>query len=247
MRFRSILLAANVIAGSFLWSATRPEPTTGRAAIECVTAADVAAVREDPSNFRAIARACRPELERALDMLGAPVSAADVVTASVISYRMAPYGSSTATSLDELLRSARLQCGSYAMLTMWLLDPLHRARTWVIGFHGGAVGHHAQLLYRHDDGSLLLDPTVGLIAVTDYDDLLRGKGARLASVAPPPTGNQEIADYRETVGRALRRGEYRPSDALYLYDDLALLTGRRSPQGDEVYITPGGVSFRSTR
>lgn len=140
--------------------------------------------------------------------------------ASVIAYELKPYRGSSATSLDELLAEDGLDCDNYAILT-WrlfqLLAPNSPVKLKVIGWDGGAVGNHAQIFSEGTGAPLLLDPTIGLVAIGSFDQVVKGDPV---TVLMEFYHREELADFRSLVMMALAVGLYKQSDLLYVFDDL---------------------------
>jgi hypothetical protein len=89
-----------------------------------------------------------------------------------------------------------------------------------VGWDGGAVGNHAQVMVGQD---LLIDPTVGLVADMELRPLTRGVPVRRVvdmghhDVHPDTgrIGRHVAGGFRDRVRDALRRGRYREGDVLY--------------------------------
>ena len=87
------------------------------------------------------------------------------------------------------------------------------------GFDGGAIGNHAQVFLG--DGSLLLDPTIGLVAKVGYDEILDGKPVDEGQVLIFRQHNDGILESFEVkVWQAIVNGSYRPSDVIYHFNSL---------------------------
>lgn len=246
-RWRVAALATALVLalGVLLTGGTGAEALPGRyAEAECLPDHTVQAVERRPGLMPLVADACQAWV---LGQLGEGWSAADahVVTASLLAHRVAPYGSTdAAVTLDGLLGADHLECFRYAALTMLLLPDHLVERMWALGFQTGPVGNHAQLLYRGDGGTLLLDPTVGAVAEIGYDALLMGEQPAQLWESGVWRDDDHLHGFRGVVLRALDAGGYRPSDLLYVYDDLALYTGQREPGLGDNFLTPGGVTWR---
>lgn len=139
---------------------------------------------------------------------------------SIVAYDMKPYGPCVELELSRLLASPVLDCDNYCVLTwhLWhLLNPQPYVDMVLVGWDGGAVGNHAQLLIESRDkaSSWLLDPTIGLIAAgATYDKICRGEKVTFFS---HPAGVRDVA-YANRVKWALSNGLYKPSDLLYYFD-----------------------------
>ncbi len=182
---------------------------------------------------------CLPELEQRIKVDGTKLTNNfyRLALATIVAHYSAPYGPSDAQSWGTLIKSKTLNCANYGPLTYFLsgeedLD--------FVGFDGGAVGNHQQLFHEVDGVSVMLDPTVGLIALTSFDDLLSGKEVK--HVFSFFSGDPVVESFNRKVVDAVRHGRYRPSDLLYFYPN-AFTNFRRSRAAP--FPTPGGVSYRS--
>jgi hypothetical protein len=159
------------------------------------------------------------------------------VLAMLASHHLAPVGTSAAVDFDALLKAPALVCDGYARLAAHLAGSGMR----LAGFEGGVLGNHAQLFYSRADVHLLLDPTIALVALVDFDSLLSGK---------PVAGRfirhfyarDELQGLLVSAIHALLNGKYRPTDLLYYFDSLDHFNERT-----KWYPTPGGAYQRRTR
>lgn len=144
--------------------------------------------------------------------------------AAVAAFWTKGYGSSTLGTVDlrDLANTASMSCSLY-VCWWWKLCEVLDAKLFTtygplsptfLGWNGGVVGNHAQVMVSGGAFSLLLDPTTGLIAQTDYNSLLQGKPTTAIADFYPPGSSWPFHD---TVKTALATGEYKPSDALYYY------------------------------
>src|SRR5262249_23742317 len=142
--------------------------------LSCLTKNHIAAVRKDPRRNIGIAyRACDAELTRRTTSLRLTADEKKIAFLSVLAYSMAPYGASRSVRLEDLLSDKGLDCDNYAILTghfsrIFLGD---RIDIKFVGFDGGAIGNHAQVFVGRDGESLVLDPTIGLVARIGFNDL----------------------------------------------------------------------------
>ncbi|MGF6781107.1 hypothetical protein [Paraburkholderia sp. GAS334] len=99
--------------------------------------------------------------------------------------------------------------------------PARDYRLRFLGFNGGAVGNHAQLIFAKGNTRILLDPTTSIIAKADYNELLGGTPiAPIHVMSFVAADSPDIVKFRETVANALLQGKYKPSDALYFFQNL---------------------------
>lgn len=161
---------------------------------------------------------------------------------SVVAFDLKAYGPSTALSLRDLLAAPQLDCDNYCALA-WrlfkLMRPLSETRIAAVGWHGGAVGNHAQL-QASTSGSpdLYLDPTIGLVVhgcslnalcrrhlfASQYLKSFYGFNPRL-----------EIFSLEATVQTAIATGQYQASDLLYFAPGIDNFTNL---PGSAVWATP---------
>ncbi len=94
-------------------------------------------------------------------------------------------------------------------------------KLYFVGWHGGAVGNHAQIFTYNprNDFSMLIDPTIGLIAITDYNHVASGKKVSVNNIFSFLSRN-ELVDFSRKIEKALLNGQYKPSDFLYCFDDI---------------------------
>lgn len=167
------------------------------------------------------------------------------VLATVVAANFAEYGASSALSFEDIKNSSHLNCANTLFLVGYLLDAFDSENLQPIGFDGGAIGNHAQLLFKGSGETLLLDPTAGLIAKTNFDDLLRGVPVSQSKIRTfsIKDKSKSINSSRERVYIAIQRGKYQPSDFMYMHESLAELKSRGSSNS---YFTPGGITVRTT-
>jgi hypothetical protein len=139
--------------------------------------------------------------------------------AGILAYHLKPYGQSSAVTLAQLVRSPTLKCDSYAMLTVRLFRLLQvhtKLHVAFVGWDGDAVGNHIQLFVTGGGFGILVDPTVGIIAKTTFDDVARGAPVPQSSLADFDF-RPDIAAFHAKVSSALLNGDFRPHNLLYYY------------------------------
>jgi hypothetical protein len=158
--------------------------------------------------------ACESELARKVPFARSEMQR-HAVFATLVSYRMAPYGLSHAIELPSLLRAKAMNCANYGWFAFHLVrrgwgerEALH---LWQSGWDHGAIGNHAQVHL----GNLLLDPTIGAVAQVGYSELLHGVPAHSIVVF---AHRGDIDTFADRVTDALARGLYKPADVLYKRD-----------------------------
>jgi len=187
-------------------------------------------------------KACLPELKSILESrdISVPDEAIKVIVASLISYKSALYGNSVATEFKTLLNEKLLDCDNYALLTGYFVPQIQLR---FVGFHGGAVGNHAQIIYPNPSSPLLIDPTIGLIAATSYDDLMMGREIEPLKILNfNEQKSNSLKTFTPVVVDALLNGKYRPRDLLYYFESIEHFS---QPDKYDRYITPGGKRLRN--
>jgi hypothetical protein len=170
-----------------------------------------------------------------------------VVYCSIVAYSFAPYGNSEAKELDDLLQEEKLDCDNYCYLTKYLfmegikIKGMQDAKFAFVGWDCGAVGNHAQIFVSINNRNLFLDPTVGIVALTDFDSVASGKFLPMSSILDIST-RDELRYYRSDIIGALSEGLYKPSDLLYFFVDLEAY--KYPATGSAFWPTPGAVLCR---
>jgi hypothetical protein len=191
--------------------------------LECLSREVIESIRRNPPEILSAYNGCQSDLQRHLESWGLRRDQRYAIFAALVAHRMAPYGESLALTLDDLLAARQLDCHTYVALTGYLLRflPASDYRLRFLGFDGGVIGNHAQLLFETRDQSILLDPTIGMIAMIGYDELMMG-----AKVDPDRVfsafayKDSDIDLFERRVVDAVIEGRYRPSDALYYFQSL---------------------------
>lgn len=201
------------------------------------TSSQHASVASNPSNIVALYNA-----ERSRFISNLPASFAgeaeehrQLAFCSLFAYDHTPYGSGGGLCSDpliDLLNRSSMDCDNYVAVT-WrlfnLLVPNHATRVCAVGWDGGAVGNHAQLVAHktpdavgNNGGFLLVDPTIGLYACAyNFDWLVKGKPFSSTYVKSfYSEKNDGIAGFNSTVLSAVLNGQYKPSDIMYTFNDV---------------------------
>lgn len=175
--------------------------------------------------------------------------------ASVIANDIKPYGPELPSyDLTTLLNEPSLACDAFAALTcqfMKLIPASAGLNVRVVGWDNGPettdpvcpVGNHAQMFINSPAGSLLLDPTIGLVVKTNYTDVARGIPVDMTKskcfTQGFSTDPVKLA-FAVTVKNALAAGTYRPCHALYYYKSIDTFLGATAP----LWVTPAGSKFQ---
>lgn len=152
----------------------------------------------------------------------------------VLAHAFAPYGKSKSMTLIELLKDEAMACDNYAILTEYISQVFGEFVLDFVGMDSGAVGNHAQLFLRDaENGDLLLDPTIGLVARVDFDSLFSGKSIKEEEIKIfRQHKDKPIDDFANKINSALILGKYRPSDMLYYFhsfDDYLSFSKNMTP------------------
>lgn len=158
---------------------------------------------------------------------------------------MAPYGPSDTLTLDGLLASPYLNCGSYPALAARLyqlfgatLHPPH-----LVGWDGGFVGPHGMLYRPHPDANrcLFLDPTIAMVVRATFDDVASGKPVRPDRLVSFNT-RSEMVRFQHHVAGGFVKGSFRPSDLLYYFAGIEQYDQRVGRPNE--WPTPGAMALR---
>lgn len=143
---------------------------------------------------------------------------------SLVAYEAAPYGplQQPLANLDvpTLLRLPYLKCDLYCVLAWELFDISKvgmkpTVNFHVVGWEGGPVGNHCFLFICSEKGrGVLVDPTIGLVARTSFDEVASGKPIPANNIVSFYNGN-EWNWLRQKEIDALFFGGFRPSHLLY--------------------------------
>lgn len=213
-----------------------------------VSPADIDRIAEDPTEIVSL-YADKADAFRAA--LGHPdwmeADEVDVMAAfsSMLAHAYRPYGASREVHFAGLLAEPVLDCDNYAILAYHFFEtlaPAHTDRLTFVGWNGGAVGNHAQMLYASPTSNMLLDPTVGLVAIgVDFDTVARGIPVPREAITEMPARAGEQQRFKFMVRDAIVNGLYRPSDLLYYYRNIdGFITGGNyvalwnTPQADNI-------------
>lgn len=220
------------------------EVSSAQESLNCLSDELIETVRNEGSLNRALAE-CRQELQASIEAAFGATNEDTLraVLATIVAANFAEYGSSTAIEYSAIASEAFLNCGNTVILVGHLFG-LHDERLRTVGFDGGSIGNHAQLLYSDPAGDFLLDPTVGIIAKIGFDDLLRGVRIPRSAIKIYPIKARTIETFRLTVLEALTHGSYRPSDFMYMHETVAEHISKGSLEN---YFTPAGIYLRRAK
>ena len=138
----------------------------------------------------------------------------EYVFCTIIAHSLAPYGPSKAQTFKDLLESDSYNCGNYGLLSSFLnREFTHSSSTFKIifvGWDGGAIGNHQMLFLERTDSifSLILDPTIGLIAKGNFNSVASGKKIPLKNMIVF-NAREELESYRQNIIRCLQFGRFK--------------------------------------
>lgn len=220
----------------------KPKPEALSFKLDCLTKGVIQSSLSQKSIVPAVNH-CSVELRSKLKKIDPTLVGNDideVILAMVVAHNAAPYGGSNAISYEDIIKSKQLNCGNQTILVGYLL-PGKKIR--FLGFDGGVVGNHLQLIYEKDEFSLLLDPTASIVTKISFNSLLQGKPANNVIVIHPNSENDPWINgyFTDKISAALLNGSYRPMDLLFYYEGVEHLLGK-GPK--DRFITPAGVFWR---
>lgn len=227
--------------------------------LTCLEGRDLRSELRGRNGMAAIRDACAGEIEAAVGSWKLGQIERDAILATFVAHHFAPYGQSVAVTFEKLMTEEDLDCDNYAMLSGYLFRELQpEERLTYVGFDGGRIGNHAQAFVIDGASSVLLDPTVGIVAHIGFDDLLMAHKLTPSNVlvdSRPP--ENAIAPLRANVLSAVLDGGYRPSDLLYYLKSVESMIAFSDHAGVYWepekynllllhYPTPGAVALRES-
>lgn len=154
---------------------------------------------------------------------GLPEDYLKLAFAGMLAYEYRPYGSHGPVSgFDALLDLPFLACSSSSLLAYYLftgLNPANPQAVTMVGWNGGHVGNHAQLLIQSaGEDALVVDTTIGHLAL--YDDLnAMVAGQRVASGDQASFYLPGVLNwFQGRVTTAFSDGLFRAGNLLYQFD-----------------------------
>ena len=221
------------------------------ARLDCLSESALNEVRSDPASITSLYDRCREELVDGLGEHFADLSEAELqyVFCTAVSYWTAPYGPGGGATIEDMLAAETLQCAAYGPLAWELYDRCSRedgssCEANFVGWEGGSVFNHQQTFISRPDGSrsLLVDPTIGLVAKVGFDQVASGGAVDLNDIAL--FGDRtDLAYSRMRIVDALVHGKYQPSDLLYYFESVTRL---REHHGTPLeWPTQGAVDWRA--
>jgi hypothetical protein len=152
--------------------------------------------------------------------------------ATVLAFDLKPYGPSNPATLEEFLCAPDCNCDNYCIAAVELyrlLNPTGLPEPAFVGWNGGAVSNHAQLLGTHNGTHILCDPTIGLVALdVTLSGLCRGyppMSGRWKSFFSYSADRTNVAAFNLAVINAVTSGKYMASDLLFYAPSLAKFRG----------------------
>ncbi|WP_210497165.1 calcium-binding protein [Microvirga antarctica] len=176
----------------------------------------------NPDSMAAFYTTSRAAFKKALGSAfsGQPEDHIKLAFCALVAYELKPYGSSVASTLPALLAEPGLDCDNYALLSWYLYKKMASsgADIALVGWDGGAVGNHAQLLISTPGKqAMLVDPTVGLFSIVgSYNALVAGEPVATTDRVSFYS-RDDIDWFNGKVVKAVTDGLYEPGDFLYYY------------------------------
>lgn len=162
--------------------------------------------------------------------------------ATVLAYDLKRYGPENPVTLAQCLAAGSMNCDNYCLFASEIYAALGgAAQLAIVGWRGGAVGNHAQLLYTAGR-PILLDPTIGLIAGgVSLDTLARGEppanDAYKSFFAYNAARSPTMSGFNTRVTTAVTGGRYTASSLLYYFSS----TTRYLAWGGKGFPTPAAA------
>jgi hypothetical protein len=222
-------------------SALQTEQIKEEITLDCLTEEVVDSIRMT-GDMEAAQQGCQSELEKKFgrEFDNVDMKGWRAILASIVVANFAEYGShQSGLTFEELAKSDYLDCAS-ALVLMGHLFGMDDPDLRPIGFYGGAVGNHAQALFVGNT-SILLDPTTGVVALTNFDDLVRGLPVPSSDVRVVSIKARLINSFRHKVLSSILSGAYLPSDIMYMHETVGEFLRKGSSDN---YFTPGGIEVR---
>lgn len=182
-------------------------------------------------------------LQDAPFLASAPEPLVALAFAGIVAFDHAPYGPNEDMTLSGLLNAPTINCDDYCVLAIELQRLIGHdggLSAAIVGWNGGAVGNHAQILASCRGMHMLLDPTTGLIALdVTLDGLCRGyppmNGRWRSFFHPFQSGRTNIAAFEAAVRGAVLSGSFMAGNLLYYAPSLEEFRGLA---GSSKWATP---------
>lgn len=126
-----------------------------------------------------------------------------------------------AMTLENLIQEQQLDYDNYVLLTIHLfriLRPNSSIDVDMVGWEGGMVGNHAQIIVNAPGEPLMIDPTVNVVARVDFDEMASGKRVSRRDIIAL-SQRDDPPGFQQRVVTALQVGDYRPSHILYYFNN----------------------------
>jgi hypothetical protein len=210
-------------------------PKVKRSGLE-LNQVDLLWIRQHPEHFPLMFQAYDKLLRESLGkgFRGLNDEGYAAVFACLVAYQLKPYRAMGDPSpkppndtLEGLMRTEKLVCDEYCLFAAQLYKTFpasYRSRVTMkmVGWNGGYFGNHAQLLVEGTGVPLLLDPTIGMVARTDYKHLRAGDRLPRSEMWATPFQHSypavlaaEMRTFAQKVETAVLTGLYPLSTQLY--------------------------------
>jgi hypothetical protein len=185
---------------------------------------DLNLIRSDPSAIAGLYGTHGGQFAARLPYTDQPEAHLRLAFCGLLAYELAPYGSSTAVTLEALLAETVLDCDNYCLLAWQLFDLLDPGADVGIAMLGWNAlgGNHAQLLVSTEGRpSLIIDPTYALFAETPgFDAWFSGNAVDPERVVSFDFRDATPIEEARTI-RMLTDGLFTPWNLLYWTTDIA--------------------------
>lgn len=141
--------------------------------------------------------ACESQIEDSFTLIRSPSEAEKfAVFMTLFVHQLAPYGESNAQTDEEILKATHLHCGPQTLMLARTIKAYYpEAGISQLQLYNPLLTSHGVVFVAVGSRSLLLDPTVGMIAAIRAKDMLSGQ----------PLGIKHIADYHTDTSKNVTR------------------------------------------
>ncbi|AMG86767.1 hypothetical protein [Bordetella bronchiseptica] len=191
----------------------------GRLSSPCLDKA-VEQIRDAGGDVRGAFAECKSSFAAKLPVARKGMSEGDLLAAfiAVVVNRLAPYGSSTASTPAEILAAKTLNCSQHSIMTAALIARYVPDAEVIekVGLDGGHIGNHALVYYQSKTARMVLDGTSAMITFASIDDILAGKLVSTYDIYDFFQSTDESLEiFRRNVRGAYRLGAVRPEHVIY--------------------------------
>lgn len=136
----------------------------------------IPAIKKDLAYIKTAFNNCKEELAKFLVIRKLEEPELFSVFVTIVASGLAPYGSRSPVTLDEIVSSEYLHCAGYSLfVSQIILEYYPDVNVKIIGINYGHFGSHAIVYYQNSSFKMILDGTIGVVAFADLDEILNGK------------------------------------------------------------------------